>query len=97
MTPGLQSAQLTGNSAIAYHIELLGAIAAGIKEGNISTNAIKSLVLPYIDGFLISSNESVLGASMHLQIYASERLLVEDQQGKGDTSIKECNTLTFYV
>lgn len=81
LTPGLRSARLPGNSLSAYHVELLGAIAAGIEEDIISIDAIKTLVIPYISDFF-SSNEPVLNAAMHLQIYASERLLLDNQRGK---------------
>ena len=86
LTPGLQSAKLIGNNATAYHVELLRAIAAGIEENDISTDAIKTLVIPRINDFCISSNESVLNATMHLQIYASERLQLDNQRGKNITT-----------
>lgn len=65
----------------AYHVALLGAIAVGIEEDIISIDAIKTLVIPYIDEFF-SSNDPVLNAAMHLQIHVSERLLLENQRGK---------------
>ncbi|KAI7877924.1 hypothetical protein K492DRAFT_171317, partial [Lichtheimia hyalospora FSU 10163] len=79
LTPGLQSAKLIGNNATAYHVELLRAIAAGVEENIISIDAIKTLVIPRINDFCILSNESVLNATMYLQLYASERLQLDNQ------------------
>lgn len=95
LTPGLQSSQLAGNSVNAYHVALLGAIAVGIEEDIISIDAIKTLVIPYISDFF-SSNDPVLNAAMHLQIHASERLLLDNQRGT-DTQHKVAQDINVMI